>query len=149
MTNQVLSEAINIMSIAESNNEGPLSGHDTNSPDVNRDKGRPGRKPKSYYTRAIQDILDGTARDAAILLQKLIEQRRGHKYINSGLQRACEYVIDHALGKSRPKAEHSAGVMTYKQLADSAEKLEQSGREIIAEAEEIADKYTENNPTTT
>ena len=136
------------MSTNKLDDKGPLAPETTNNSDV-KPKHAGGRPRKDVQNRAIQDILDGTARDAAILLQKLIEQRRGHKHINSGLQRACEYVIDHALGKSRPKAEHSAGVMTYKQLADSAEKLEQSGREIIAAAEEIADKYTENSPTTT
>ena len=137
------------MTETENNSKTPLRAEDANNSGANRNPKGAGRKPKSYYTRAIQDILDGTARDAAIILQQLIEQRRGHKTINTGLQRACEYVIDHALGKSRPKAEHSAGVMTYKQLADSAENLEKNGRDILADAEEIAQKYQESTPKNT
>lgn len=128
------------MSETNQSDKGPLPGEVANIPVTDRNPKGAGRKPKSYYTRAIQDILDGTARDAAIVLQQLIEQRRGHKTINSGLQRACEYVIDHALGKSRPKAEHTGGAMTYKQLADSANKLEENGRDILTEVEEIANK---------
>ena len=129
------------MATTENDNKEPLPPEVLKTPSVNRNPKGAGRKPKSYYTRAIQDILDGTARDAAILLQQFIEQRRGHKTIRPGLQRACEYVIDHALGKSRPKKEQTGGAMTYKQLADSAEKLEKSGRDILADVEEVANKY--------
>jgi len=129
------------MSETNETENGPLQPENVTTPDVKRNPKGAGRKPKSYYTRAIQDILDGTARDAAIVLQQLIEQRKGHKTINAGLQRACEYVIDHALGKARPKAEHTGGAMTYKQLADSANNLEKNGRDILADVEEVANKY--------
>ena len=137
------------MSTTDETEKTPLQPENVKTPDVNRNPKGAGRKPKSYYTRAIQDILDGTARDAAIVLQQLIEQRKGHKTINAGLQRACEYVIDHALGKARPKAEHTGGAMTYKQLADSANNLEKNGRDILADVEEIAEKYTESTPAQT
>ena len=61
------------MSETNETENGPLQPENVTTPDVNRNPKGAGRKPKSYYTRAIQDILDGTARDAAIILQQLIE----------------------------------------------------------------------------
>ena len=42
------------------------------------------------------------------------------------LQRACEYVIDHAIGKAKVKVEHSGGIMTYAELTRSVEQLEKA-----------------------
>jgi len=104
-----------------------------------------GRKPKNYYTRAVQDILNGSASRAAQILDDHIAGKRGRKKLAPSLQRACEYVIDHAIGKSRQKVEHTGGVMTYKQLVDSAGEIETKGRAILADVEEIAQKYQSNS----
>ncbi len=100
-----------------------------------------GRKPKGYYERGVQDILDGTAPHAARRLQDLIEQKKGSKNMKSNLQRACEYVIDHAVGKARQKIEHSGGIMTYGELARSADALDKKPRRVLADVEEIANKH--------
>ena len=99
-----------------------------------------GRKPKGYYERGIQDTLSGSASRAAVILDDHIAGKRGRRTLRPSLQRACEYVIDHAIGKARQKVEHSGGIMTYKQLADSARELEEKPRDVLAEVEEIANK---------
>ena len=69
---------------------------------------------KSKYNKAVtvQTILDGSALEAAGILDRHVFQKKGFKKMPSSLQRACEYVIDHAIGKSRQKIEHSGGIMT-------------------------------------
>ena len=121
---------------------GQVSGEDANTPEV-KQKNLGGRPKKGSYNLSVQNILDGTAVEAARILQNHIIGKRGRRTLKSSLQRACEYVIDHAIGKSRQKVEHSGGIMTYKQLADSAGELEKSGRDILADAEAIASKYQE------
>ena len=103
-----------------------------------------GRPRKDREARAIQDILNGSARDAALILKAHIEGKRGKRTLKASLQRACEYVIDHAIGKSRQKVEHSGGVLTYKQIADDAG--EEESRPFLAEVEEISRKYQEDHP---
>lgn len=129
------------MNDTESNQGESLDAGATETPRV---KHAGGRKPKSYYQRAVQDRLDGSARYAAQILDDHIHQLRGKKVLKPSLQRACEFVIDHAIGKSRQKVEHSGGVMTYKDLAESAGNLEKKGRDILAEVEEIANKTGPN-----
>lgn len=112
-----------------------------------------GRKSKYAKIADVQSILNGSALEAAALLDKHIFQKDDHKTIKSSLQRACEYVIDHAIGKARQKIEHSGGILTYQQLAQSAGDLDKKPRSILADAEEIASKYqakttaeTQENP---
>lgn len=122
--------------------EKPIASQKVESPDVKRNPKGAGRKPKDYYTRAVQDIINGTAREAAIMLDNYIKRKRGSKKITRDMIEACKYVIDQAIGKARQKIEHSGGIMTYRDLANSAEKAEQSGRDILADVEEIANKYS-------
>ena len=111
--------------------------------DIPKRKGRP---PKVDDRRAVNEILADSAPLAAAILQKHIERRRGFRHLASDIQRACEYVIDHAIGKARQKVEHSGGVMTYGELAKSAEGLDKKPRPILAEALEIAHKYQAKTP---
>jgi len=103
-----------------------------------------GRKPKGYYERGVQDRLNGLAPDAVTILDHHIHQRKGYKTIKDSVLKSCWYIIDHAIGKARQKIEHSGGVLTYSELAKSAEALEKKPREVLADAEEIAHKYQEN-----
>ena len=100
-----------------------------------------GRRSKAYYQADVQEVLNGSARVAARILQAHVEGKRGYKTLKPSLQRAYEYCIDHAIGKSRQKIEHSGGIMTYKQLADSAADLDNKPRDILADVEEISRKY--------
>lgn len=84
---------------------------------------------------------------AAACAQVLIEHGKGkRKRLQTSRQRACEYVIDHAIGKARQKIEHSGGILTYAALAKDAEKLDSKPRPILADALEIAHKYQEETP---
>ena len=94
----------------------------------------------------VQEILNITAPAAARILQYHVERRRGYKFLLASLQRACEFVIDHAIGKARQKVEHSGGVMTYGELAKSADNLDSKPRPILAEVLEIANKYQDKTP---
>ena len=107
-------------------------------------KGRSGRKHHSFTEAGTQQIIDGAAPKAAAILRDHIQGKR--KRISYSLQKACEYVIDHAIGKSRQKIEHSGGVLTYSALAKSAEELDRKPRDILADVEEIANKH-QNQPT--
>lgn len=109
---------------------------------LERDYSKGGRKSKSNQMAGIQQRLNYAAEDAAIILEKHIQQRKRFKTLHSGLQRACEYVIDHAIGKARIKTEAVGGILTYAQLAQAAEQLEHKPREILAEVEEISRKVT-------
>lgn len=102
-----------------------------------------GRLSKYQKVASVQTILDGSAKEAAGILDRHINKRKGWLKLKPSLQRACEYVIDHAIGKSRQKIEHSGGVMTYGILAKSAEDLEKKPRDILADVEEIAQKHQE------
>lgn len=111
------------------------------SSDVDKQKGTSGRRSKAYYEADVQEVLSQGAKVAARMLQDHLDQKKGRKTLKSSLQRACEFVIDHAIGKARQKVEHSGGIMTYGELAKSAEALNAKPRPILAEALEIAHKY--------
>ena len=137
------------MSTTESNEKESPATQQSNTSGVELNNTAPkkhagGRPRKDRENRAIQDILNGSARDAALILKAHIEGKRGKRTLKASLQRACEYVIDHAIGKSRQKVEHSGGVLTYKQIADDAG--EEESRPFLAEAEEIANKYQTDHP---
>ncbi len=120
------------------------SGQLVESPEVELNTTNPkgaGRHTKEYLTKPTQDILNLTAPIAARILQEHIERKHGRKTLKSSLQRACEYVIDHAIGKSRQKIEHSGGIMTYGELAKSARDLDHKPRPILADVEEILRNY--------
>ena len=94
----------------------------------------------------VQTILDLSAIEAAAILDQHIRRRKNYKTLKGSLQRACEYVIDHAIGKARQKIEHSGGILTYSDLAKSAEDLEKKPRDILSEVEELANKHAEAEP---
>lgn len=100
-----------------------------------------GRRTSILVEANTQKMIDDAAPHAAKLLSEHVRGTR--KRLSSSLQRACEYVIDHAIGKSRQKVEHSGGILTYRQLADGAEELDKKPRPILADAMEIAHKYQE------
>ena len=102
-----------------------------------------GRKSKYDKIANVQTILDGSAIEAAGILDQHIFRRKGYKTLKGSLQRACEYVIDHAIGKARQKIEHSGSILTYAELAKGADDLVKNPRDILADVEEIAQKYQE------
>lgn len=99
-----------------------------------------GRQTKSKIEAGVQQILDGAAPYAAALLRDHVRKVRGVKSLKPSVQRAAEYIIDHAIGKSRQKIEHSGGILTYAALAKGAESLETKPRDILADVEAIAKK---------
>ncbi len=105
-----------------------------------------GRRAKSVTIAGVQQTLDASASEAAKILDNRINRRQGFKSLPMDLQRACEYVIDHAIGKARQKIEHSGGVLTYSALVRSAEELDTKPRDILADVEEIANKYQDKTP---
>ena len=126
--------------MTEKTREDSINARGEQSPGIDIPK-RKGRPPKVEDRRAVNEILSDSAPLAAAILQKHIERQRGFRHLASDIQRACEYVIDHAIGKARQKVEHSGGIMTYGELAKSAEKLDSKPRPILAEVLEIAQKY--------
>ena len=120
----------------------------SSSPETPQDKPKHagGRKPKGYYERGVADTLAGSAPDAARLLDNHMMQRKGYKKMKDTVLKAAFFIIDHAIGKARQKVEHSGGVMTYGELAKSAEGLEKKPRPILAEVMEIAHKYQAKTP---
>lgn len=110
------------------------------------DKPGPGRRSKAYYNADVSEVLNMSAKTAARMLQDHLDQKKGRKTLKNSLQRACEFVIDHAIGKARQKVEHSGGVMTYAELAKSAEDLDRKPRPVLSEALEIAHKFQEKTP---
>ncbi len=105
-----------------------------------------GRPRKVEITQGVQEIINLTAPAAALILQAHIERKRSYRTLRSSLQRACEYVIDHAIGKARQKVEHSGGILTYRALADGADKLDKHPRPILADVLDIANKYDREHP---
>jgi len=100
--------------------------------------------PKNLVNANTQRYLDAAAPECALVL---VEHGKGkRKRISASRQRACEYIIDHAIGKARQKVEHSGGIMTYGDLARSAEGLDKKPRPILADALEIAHDYQEQTP---
>ena len=122
-----------------------IPGRDADTPEV-KPKHAGGRPRKDSYRTNTQAILNGSAPMAAQILDDHINGKRGMKTIKPTLQRACEYVIDHAIGKSRQKVEHSGGILTYGELAKSAAALDKKPRDILAEVEEIANKTGDKTP---
>ena len=104
-------------------------------------KRRSGRKPHSFATAGTQQVLDAAAPKAAAILRDHILGKR--KRLSPSRQRACEFIIDHAIGKARQKIEHSGGILTYGALAKEAEALEKKPRDILADALDIAKNYQE------
>ena len=104
-------------------------------------KGKPGRKPIGYYERGVQEKLDSSAKDAATLLDNHLHQRAGYKKIKDSVLKICFFAIEHAIGKARQKVEHSGGIMTYGELAKSADKLKTKPRQVLADALSVAQKY--------
>ncbi len=99
--------------------------------------------PKELNNAHAQKYLDEAAPECA---KVLIEHGMGkRKRLQSSRQRACEYVIDHAIGKPRQKIEHSGGVMTYAQLSKSAAELDKKPRDILADTEELGAKTPDKN----
>ena len=105
-----------------------------------------GRKPRGYYERGVQDVLDGSAPNAAKILDEHMRQVDGHKKIKDSVMKIAFFIIDHAIGKARQKVEHSGGVMTYGELAKSADDLDTKPRPILSEVMEIANKYKPETP---
>ena len=118
--------------------------HDEKPQDKPKHGGGP--KPKGYYQADVTEVLNSSARKAVRILEEHLDQKKGRRNLKSSIQRACEYVIDHAIGKARQKVEHSGGIMTYGELAKSAESLDTKPRPILAEALEIAHKYQAETP---
>ncbi|TET43046.1 MAG: hypothetical protein E3J60_01250 [Dehalococcoidia bacterium] len=123
--------------------EDSIIARDGESSDVKQSRGR---RSKAYYQADVQEVLSQGAKVAARMLQDHLDQKKGRKTLKSSLQRACEFVIDHAIGKARQKVEHSGGIMTYGELAKSADNLDAKPRPILAEVLEIAQKYQADNP---
>ena len=98
---------------------------------------KPGRKSKSSVEAGVQQVLDGAAPYAATLLRDHIRKVRGVKSLKPSVQRACEYVIDHSIGKARQKIEHSGGIMTYGALVKSAEDIETANPELLIDATKV------------
>lgn len=121
-----------------------LTGQSIESPDVESAKHPGGRPRKDQHKQDAQAILDKAAPVAAQILSDHVARKRSARTIKSSLQRACEYVIDHAIGKPRQKVEHSGGILTYQSLAKSAEELEQKPREELADKLEISEKFSKN-----
>jgi len=132
--------------VTEEKDEETLDAESTKTPaSGHKAKHAGGRPPKAFYSVPVQEVINLTAPVAARILQMHIERKRGYKTLPAGLQKACEFVIDHAIGKARQKVEHSGGVLTYSDLSKSATDLENKPREVLADAEEIALKYQGGN----
>ena len=100
------------------------------TPDV-KVKHAGGRPPKHYYEEDVQTVLNSAAGVAARVLESHVGQAKGQRNLKPSLQRACEYVIDHAIGKAKQKIEHSGGVLTYGMIIKQAEKLEKSSPALL------------------
>ena len=145
-TNSILNAEPPLSDVADTPNSGVketkpnrlqrLKAMSADLPDANYSKG--GRKSKSNAYAGHQQQLDYAAKDALAILVDRVGGKR--KRIAPDLQRACEYVIDHAIGKARQKIEHSGGILTYGSLAKEAEKIASKPRDVLADAEEIAGK---------
>ena len=95
-----------------------------------------GRRKSLVVEASTQKILDDTAPVASKLLADHVRGKR--KRLSTSLQRACEFVIEHAIGKARQKIEHSGGIMTYGQLLSRAEELETKSPELLINADKVS-----------
>ena len=105
-----------------------------------------GQLPKNRATEAVEQILNGAAPYAAATIRDHIRQRRGRKNLKSSLQRACEFTIEQVRGKARQQIEHSGGIMTYGELARSAERLAGAPPVLLIETEEKDGVYQPVTP---
>ncbi len=132
--------------------ETPLAARSGKPPDSTPSlrRGKVGQRPDSYYRQPTQVTLNMTAPRAARMLEDHIWQVKGYRDIKLSLQRACEFVIEHSIGKARQKIEHSGAVLTYGEVSKSAENLAKKGRDVLADAEAIKDGYAGSDgvPTT-
>lgn len=71
-----------------------------------------------------QAQLNCLAPKAVSIIGNHLKGRR--RRLSPSMQRAAEYVIDHAIGKAKVKVEHSGGVMTYADLTRGVEELEKA-----------------------
>lgn len=113
-------------------------------PGVEKNKG--GRPPKAQYQQPIMDVLTASASEAAERIRQYVARAKGAKNFSRDYLTACFFVIEQAIGKARQKVEHSGGIMTYGELAKSADNLDTKPRPILAEVLEIARKYQADNP---
>ncbi len=97
-----------------------------------------GRQARSVVSAGVQQTLDATASQAALILSRHVHRERGYKNLAMGLQRACEYVIDHAIGKAKQKVEHSGGVLTYGALFKSADEQAKSSPELLIDPTKVS-----------
>ena len=103
-----------------------------------------GRKTRTVEHQTATAILEGSAIHAARLITDLIRGNR--KRISTQRYSAAVFTVEQCLGKARQKVEHSGGIMTYGELARSAEGLDKKPRPILADALEIAHDYQEQTP---
>lgn len=96
-----------------------------------------GKTSKYAKIANVQTILDGSAIEAAAILDRHIYKKKGYTHLKSSVQRACEFVIDHAIGKARQKIEHSGGVLTYGALLKSADNLEKTSPELLIDPSKV------------
>ena len=116
----------------------PVVGPSAETPDVTPPVDRGGRRSHAYYHTPVQQIITETAPRAARILAEHLEGRRDRKTLVAGMKEICMYFIDHAIGKPRQKIEHSGAVLTYGEVAKSAEGLETKARPVLADSESIA-----------
>lgn len=107
-----------------------------------------GRKPKGYHERGVQEVLDGSATKAAQILKDHMNQAAGHKKIKDSVMKIAFYIIDHTIGKARIKVEHSGGVLSYSEIAKSAEDLLKKPPPVLVDAEKIAQDYQDKDTNT-
>lgn len=96
-----------------------------------------GKKPAAYYETPVQAILEETAPVAARRLQEFIDRKQGHKSLVADMRQACEFVINHVLGKPTNKIAFTGALLTYSDLASSAYALEKGTRRVLADSMEI------------
>ena len=97
-----------------------------------------GPKPAAYYEAPVQAILEETAPVAARRLQEFIERKQGHKSLIADMRQACEFVINHVVGKPTQKVAFTGTLLTYSDLASSAYALEKgTPRRVLADSMEI------------
>lgn len=96
-------------------------------------KGR--RRHQANLEQSVTQILEAVAPYAAITLRENVYRKRGYKHLPPDLHRSCEFIIEQVVGKARQKVEHSGSVMTYGDLAKSAESLEKQKPRLLIEVE--------------
>ena len=104
-----------------------------------------GRKAKSYTNAATQQVIDAAAPRAAAILRDVVTGTR--KKISFTRQRACEFIIEHAIGRPTQKVQmkHTGQPITYQELAEGADRIIKAAHEagkttddVLKEAEAVA-----------